>query len=259
MKRLYFVLSLAGLACTEAPVSSMDIGQLEQGVCANVDGVPSAMAALAVATASELKRWQSTTDFAVQDGFLALSRAGKRRCEDGRCRNTEAILDLQRAPYGEVVIGDSILDSGALRTELAENFAEQQRCEAGGSRFGRCSAEPHELTLASSESGACDTVFTFDATRPSGKPLREPGRLATQLIYAGYPENEYLSFTSTSSTVSIDPTYGLNDSGGTSTGSCSAACVKISMEDISGQCCSCSGVTRSYTRSTFNASTYLCS
>lgn len=234
------------------------MGQIEQGLCANVDGVPSAMAALAVATASELKRWQSTTDFQLQDGFLALTRAGKRRCADGRCRNTEAILDLQRAPFGEVIIGDATLDAGALKAELADNFVEQQRCEAGTSAVGSCTTERHELTLASSHSGACDTVFTFDATRPNGKALREPERLATQLIYAGYPANEYLSFTSTSSTVSIDPTYGLNDSGSTSTGSCTAACVKISMEDISGQCCTCAGVTRNYVRSTFNASTYLC-
>jgi hypothetical protein len=258
MSRLLFVFAVGGLACTEAPVSSSEIGQIEQGLCANVDGVPSAMAALAVATATELKRWQSTTDFAVRDGFLALTRAGKRRCADGRCPNTEAVLDLQRAPFGEVIIGESTLDAAALRTELASNFAEQQRCEAGDSPFGRCTAERHELTLSSSQSGACDTVFTFDATRPNGKALREPERLATQLIYAGYPENEYLSFTSTSSTVSIDPTYGLNDSDSSSSGACTAACVKVSMTDISGQCCTCSGLTRSYQRSTFNASTYLC-
>jgi len=258
MKRLHLGLLLGTLACTEAPVSSSEIGQMEQGLCANVDGVPSTMAALAVATATELKRWQSTTDFDVRAGFLELTRAGKRRCADGRCRNTEAILDLQRAPYGEVTIGDALLDPDALRGELADNFAEQQRCERDGSRLGRCAAEPHELTLASSEPGACDTVYTFDARRPSGRPLLRPDRLATQLIYAGYPDNEYLSFTSTSSTVSIDPTYGLNESGGTSTGTCTAACVNISMDDLTGRCCSCSGVTRSYERSTFNANIYLC-
>lgn len=239
-------------------MASSEIGQMEQSVCANVDGVPSAMAALAVATASELKRWRSTTDFELRGGFLALTRAGKRRCADGSCRNTAAVLDLQRAPYGEVLLGDSILDAEVLRAELAENFAEQQRCAAPGNGSKRCGAEPHELNLVSSESGACDTVFTFDATRPNGRPLREPERLASQLIYAGYPENEYLSFTSTSSTVSIDPTYGLNDSGGSSSGACTAACVKISVEDLSGRCCTCAGETRSYRRSTFNASTYLC-
>ena len=256
MKRLNFVL-LGALACTEAPVASSEMGQMEQGLCGNVDGVPSTMAALAVATASELKRWQSTKDFDVRGGLLALTRAGKRRCADGRCLNTEAILDLQRAPYGEVVIGDSLLDAEALRAELAENFAQQQRCERGGN-VGDCAAEPHELTLASVAAGACDTLYTFDARRPNGEHLRQPERLASQLIYAGYPENEYLSFTSTRSSVSIDPTSGLNESGGTSTGACTAACVSISADDLSGRCCSCGGVTRSYERSTFNANTYLC-
>jgi hypothetical protein len=157
-----------------------------------------------------------------------------------------------------VIVGDSILDAEALKAELAENFAEQQQCGRQGKGSKRCGAEAHELTLVSSESGACDTVFTFDATRPNGKPLREPEKLASQLIYAGYPENEYLSFTTTSSTVSIDPTYGLNESSSTSSGACTAACVKISLDDISGDCCSCGGLTRRYQRSTFNASTYLC-
>lgn len=257
MKRL-ILLVLGALACTEAPVPESEIGQLEQSVCANVDGVPSTLAALAVATATELKRWEATKDFDLENGYLTLTRSAQRRCADRRCLNTEAILDLQRASYGEVLIGDSVLDPQVLRAELATNFAEQRQCERGGLNGERCVAEPHELSLLSSERGACDTIYTFDARRPNGKLLRHPERLASQLIYAGYPENEYLSFTSTHSTVSIDPTYGLNESGDTTTGTCMAACVAVSATNLTGRCCSCAGINRTYVRSSFNANTYLC-
>jgi hypothetical protein len=256
MTKLYSVLALTLLACTEAPLTGDEIGQMEQSLCSNVDGVPSALAALAVATATELKRWEPTTDFQIKNGYLALTRAGKRQCADDRCWNTQTLLDLQRAPAGVVQLGNEALDPESYTSALKANFRQQQRCDS--TRGDGCSAERHELTLASSESGACDTVFTFHAAAPNGSALRNPSKLANQLIYAGYPENEYLSFASTDSTVSIDPTYGLNDYGTTETGSCTAACVKSSWANISGDCCSCNGATRTYVRSIFSATFYLC-
>jgi hypothetical protein len=260
MTKLYSAMTLALLACTEAPLPSGEIAQMEQALCSNIDGVPSAMAALAVATATELKRWQPATDFQLRDGRLALTRTGKRQCADDSCWNTQSILDLQRAPDGTVQLGGSILDGENLRSELVANFRDQLRCEARGVGNGleQCSAERHELTLESSTSGACDTVFTFHATAPNGNALRDPARLASKLIYVGYPENEYLSFRSTSSTVSIDPTYGLNDSGTTTTASCSATCTKLSLTNIAGTCCNCNGVTSTLVRSAFSAAVFLC-
>jgi hypothetical protein len=257
-KRLFSLIILALPACTEAPVEEGDLGQYEQALCSNVDGVPSTMAALAVATATELGRWQPSTDFEVRSGALALTRAGKRQCDDGRCWNTQAILDLQRAPDGAVTIGDAALDADGYSHALVENYREQSRCAGSGSERGDCSAQPHQLTLESSARGACDTVFTFRATGPSGKPLKNPEQLANKLIFAGYPENEYLSFTSTSSNVSIDPSWGLNDTGETSTGACSAACVRVSATDLSGDCCSCGGSVHSFVRASFSNSLYLC-
>jgi hypothetical protein len=263
MKRLFSVIILALPACTEAPVQSDDIAQYEQTLCSNVDGVPSAMAALAVSTATELGRWQPAVDFEVRSGALALTRVGKRQCEGGNCWNTQAILDLQRAPEGDVIIGDAALDARAFSRALVENYRQQQRCavDADSGRHdgrGECSALPHQLALDSTSSGACDTIFTFHASGPSGKPLKNPSALAEKLVYVGYPENEYLSFTSTSSTVSIDPTWGLNDTGQTSTGACSAACMRISSSDLTGDCCSCGGVVRTFERAAFSASLYLC-
>jgi hypothetical protein len=254
------LVSLSSVACTEAPVSVDAIGTMEQTLCANTDGVPSAMAALAAATATELGRWQPTQDFRLERGSLELTRTGKRQCDDGACWNTQAILELQRAPSGVVILGGTIFDGDAFKNELASNFREQQRCESESDRPGHdgCRAERHELTLESVSSGACDTVFTFHAAGRDGQPLERPERLANKLIYVGYPENEYLSFASTASSVSIDPTYGLNPSDDTGSGSCTAACTKISSTNISGNCCTCNGETRHFVRSSFSTTTYLC-
>jgi hypothetical protein len=254
------LVSLSSFACTEAPVSTEAMGTMEQTLCANTDGVPSALAALAAATATELGRWQPAQDFRLERGALELTRAGKRQCDDGKCWNTQAILDLQRAPSGVVILGGTPFDGEAFKSELATNFRQQLRCESEGDQrdADSCRAERHELALESVSSGACDTVFTFRATGRDGDPLRRPDRLVNKLIYVGYPENEYLSFTSTESTVSIDPTYGLNPSDGTGTGSCTAACTKISSTNISGSCCVCNGETRSFVRSAFSSTTYLC-
>jgi hypothetical protein len=241
-------------------MQSEEIAQMEQTLCANVEGVPSAMAALAVATATELGRWQPTQDFVVRQGLLELTPAAKGRCEDGRCWNTQAILELQRAPSGVVTLGEASFNGETFRAELEENYRQQLSCEGRRDHLGRetCQAERHELTLDSVAAGACDTVFTFHATTPAGATLDRPEQLASKLIYVGFPENEYLSFTSTGSSVSIDPTYGLNPSDGTTSGSCTAACTKVSATNIAGTCCSCNGEVRSFVRSAFSTTTYLC-
>ena len=257
MTKLVPILTLTFLACTEAPKTSEAITQMEQALCENGDGVPSAMAALAVATATELGRWEPTQDFQVHAGRLRLVAAKRRNDADHRW-NTEAILALQDAPPGEVAFGGMSFDGESFRRALTMNFEEQRRCEARSTGRDRCRAERHELALESVSPGACDTVYTFHATAPSGAPLEEPERLANKLIYVGYPENEYLSFTSTAASVSIDPTYGLNPGGDTSSGACSAACTQISRASLSGACCSCNGASGNFERSSWSAATFIC-
>ena len=260
MTRLLPVIPLILLACTEAPVSSETISQMEQGLCENGDGVPSALAALAVATATELGRWEPTQDFHVKQHQLRLTPTGKRRCAGGDCWNTEAILGLQDAPPGQLALGGMSFDPERFRSSLATNFDEQKRCETGRARNDGedCRAERHALTLESVAPGACDTVYTFHATAPGGAPLEQPELLANRLIYAGYPENEYLSFSSTGTSVSIDPTLGLNPVDDASSGTCSAMCVKVSRTSLVGSCCSCNGEPGNYERSSWSATTFVC-
>ncbi|HTV23171.1 MAG TPA: hypothetical protein VMG12_30995 [Polyangiaceae bacterium] len=247
-------------ACNEAPMSSEEIAQNQEALCANGDGVNSAMAALAVATAQELKRWQPTKDFSIDSsGRLALTAGGKALCKDGKCWNTQAVLDLQKAPLNTIRFGTVVFNADNFKSRLYAEYNEQKDCEARANSGSNCAVVDHKLTFISSQKGACDTIFTFAATTPSGGQLpSNPLQFRNKLIYVGYPENPYLAFQASGGNVSVDPTGGLNDDGNTTPGTCSAACTKMSLTDISNQCCSCAGVTKKYVRSTFNANIYLC-
>jgi hypothetical protein len=95
-----------------------ELGQKQQALCALGNGAHAAMAALAVATATELGRWQSSKDFRIRGQALELSRAGKERCADGECWNTQALLDLQRAEAGEVELGSGQFEGRSFRRRL---------------------------------------------------------------------------------------------------------------------------------------------
>jgi hypothetical protein len=127
--------------------------------------------------------------------------------------------------------------------------------------------EPHRLDWAySTTDGApCGQYDWFDIERPNGNPLEDPADTYVQLIFAGGKQtpqgsdaNPYIAQQVKGNQVAIDPTYGLNDANSTSTGTCSASCVKVSATNIAGQCCACSGSTKSFAKSPWNASTFLC-
>ena len=263
-----FGLSIAAIAggCNEAPMSTDELdeefGQTEQAMCANGDGVNSAMAALAVAAAKELGRWNPTVDFApgrAAPWYTTLTATGKARCPGGNCWNTQAILDLQKAAPNSVKFDGVVLNSNNLVSTLTARWNEQQNCELrGGTGATNCSAEQHKLVFKSSAKGACDTVFTFDATNTSGGALTAPAQLKNKLIFVGGTSNPYLSFSSTGTTVSIDPTYGLDEDPTGAVQACSAACTKMSATSLAGTCCSCAGKTSKYVKALWNSSTFLC-
>ena len=243
-------------------MTSEEIGQNEEALCANGDGVNAAMAALAVAAAKELGRWQPTTDFLPKNSapwYTELTAAGKARCADGKCWNTQALLDLQKAGTNPVKIGGVTFNANNFVSTLTARWNEQKNCELrGGTGDTNCSAEQHKLTFKSKQPGACDTIYTFDATNTSGGALQYPAQLKNKLIFVGGTANPYLAFTNTGTTVSIDPSYGLNDDSTTTTGGCTPACTKMSTTSIAGQCCSCSGVNKTFVKSAWSATTFVC-
>lgn len=265
----------AELASFEPEVASAEeLGELGQPLvnCSNVDGTNSVMAALAVSVAKELRRWQPTVDLMVfnTSGFseaspgaqqaIKLTPTGKARCADGRCYNTQALLDMQYEQANNQVKlpGNITLSPAALRSRLVAKLREQATCEAQPANGGNnCPVEQHQLTFVRSEPGGCDTNFFFKATQPNGAPLRFPAQLKNKLLWVDRV-NPYVAFQSVGDVVSIDPVFGLNDFGSTRTATCSAACTRITSEAITGQCCSCNGVTRKFARSLWSPVTYLC-
>jgi hypothetical protein len=270
------IITLAGCgadgfeAGDEADIASSDeadLGQLEQNLanCSNSEGTSSIMAAVAVSAAMELKRWQPTKDFAIgkvdNAEALVLSATGKARCPGSVCMNTQALLDFQKtAANGKVVFpGNVKLDVVALRSRMVAKFRDQQACEKQPSNGGttNCPVEEHLLTFQKAEKGGCDTNFFFKATTPTGGALKYPGQLKNKLLWADRT-NQYIGFQNVGDVVSIDPTYGLNEAGSTSSGSCTAACTKISTSNVAGACCSCNGATKKFAKAAWSGTTFIC-
>jgi len=235
------------------------------GICSNLEGTASTMAALAVSAAMEMGRWQPSRDFAIgrvnADEGLVISSEGKSRCSDGVCANTQALLDFQKNEANNNVKfpGGVTLNSAALRSRLVAKYRDQVGCEKQPSNGGttNCPAEEHALTFQRSEKGGCDTNYYFVARKPDGSPLQFPGQLKNKLLWADRA-NPYIGFQNVGEVVSIDPTFGLNEEGSTTTGACYGSCLKIGREDVSGDCCSCLGVNRTFRRASWNAFTYIC-
>jgi len=233
--------------------------------CVNPEGTASTMAAVAVAAAMEMKRWQPTKDFVIGKvdnvEALVISATGKARCADGVCAKTQALIDFQKtAAQGKIKFpGNVTLDVSALRSRMVAKFRDQLSCEMQPSNGGttNCPVEEHTLTFISAVKGGCDTVFNFRAKTPTGAALVYPGQLKNKLKFAD-TTNPYIGFQSVGDVVSIDPTYGLNDDGTTSTGACVAACTKISTTNAAGACCTCNGSTKAFAKSAWSATTFLC-
>jgi hypothetical protein len=268
----------------EAAASSGEIaefGTTEQALCSNTGGVNGIMAALAVASANEMRRWLPTRDFQwnASVGQLELSPYAVPRCrpegtgkESTRdCPNTRALLALQSPlAHGKVTFpGNVKLDSYALRGALKWFWDQQVACI----NAGNCPVDYHDLKYHHAETAPCGMRYFYDAfeqcvskdgnlcgpTAPRVPLTAEHAqRFANQLLFLGHPSNPFLAYAVVNGRASVDPTYGLTENASATSGSCRAACTMISTSNLAGTCCSCNGRTARLTRSAFNASTYLC-
>lgn len=238
------------------------LGLLLPSSCYDITGTDPVLAALAVATATELRRWQPTKDFTIAwTGHLVLTSTGKARCADGKCFNTQALLDLQKDAASKAEIRPGVRANPLfIRTALTLAYLRQTTCFSllGLPMIG-CGVPEHQFKLVSTDRGTCDTNYWFQVQNSAGAPLGLSAMQALEkgLVWVNAETNDYISFQVSGNMVGIDPTYGLNTTTATASGSCSAACTKISATDVTGQCCSCNG-TKRYARSSWSATTYLC-
>jgi hypothetical protein len=242
------------------------------------------MAAIAVAAAQELKRWQPTKDFVMFNtsgqceacsgmqqaiklttGSDASGAKGKSRCADGKCAKLQALLDMQYEQANNKVYFQgsgttkTLLSPAALRSRLVAKLYEQKACDDSprDNDVTACPKEEHVLTFQSAAKGSCDTNFFFKATLPNGQALKFPAQLKNKLLWADV-QNPYIGFQSVGDVVSIDPTYGLNQANTTVSGGCYAACTRVSSSNVAGACCSCGGKNKKFAKAPWSGTTYLC-
>ena len=269
----------------------MELGSLEQRLqnCANPDGTNAVMAAFAVSVGQELGRWQSVQDFEMfttsgqSESSPGMQQAirlrsgtgtdgkprGKSRCSDGKCARTQAILDMQYEQIrNKVYIGAEtgtakvLLDPAALRARMvAKVNYEQKACDdnAADNDVNKCPKETHKLVGAGTASlGGCGVHYKFNVTKDATGTLLYPAQLKWKLTFADQA-NGWVDFRNLGGgVVAIDPTYGLNEDGTSSTGSCTAACTKVSTTSVAGQCCTCGGINKTFVKAAWSATTYLC-
>jgi len=126
--------------------------------------------------------------------------------------------------------------------------------------------EPHRLKFnRKANGGPCGDYYWYDVSQPNSLPLDAPADTYVQLIFAGGKQtstgadvNPFIAQQVNGNQVAIDPTYGLNDGSSTSSGACTAACLRVSTTNVAGQCCSCNGTTAKFAKSTWSAVTYVC-
>jgi hypothetical protein len=264
----------------EEGAEDAELGSLEQAIhsCSNPDGTNAVMAALAVAAGHELGRWNTALDFDGTGTRLRLTSGtgsdgkprGSSRCTGGVCLRIAALLTLQNDNATNVYLQAetstalTLVNPGALSSRMTAKWQEQLNVN-NGARDGDLNQPPktaHTLTGAGMTTalGGCGPHYKFNvafaATTTNPKPL--PGQLKSTLAFADHM-NGWVDFRDLgNNVVAIDPTYGLNDEDTTSTGSCTAACTKVSTTNIAGSCCSCGGVNKTFKRSAFSTSVYLC-
>jgi hypothetical protein len=235
--------SIAGCATEAAPDMT---AEESAAVCANPEGTNAAIAALAVAISQELHRWQITSDFYVYTGYqnqrmLGLTQAGKNAC-GGSCPLTENILAFQDVRMDQkVVFNGTKLSSWSFASRLVSGYEKQVTCQQGG----WCQFERNHMfgyNPATTQPGACDTLFTFTVTKPGsmgGGPLTQAqiNGLNNALVWtAANGANPYIAFVAGTNTVTIDPTGNVNPPGQT-TGS--EICQKASFTSLNDTPCTC--------------------
>lgn len=228
--------------------------------CPNPDGTNAMIAAVAVAVGTEMHRWQVTKDLYIFRGtynqeMLGVTSTGLAQCSNG-CKNVKSLLSYQDARTDQTLEfkGGQKLSAWTFASRLTAGFKSQQTCDSrpDNHQGDNCPAEQHKLTLLSVAPGGCDTMATFQATNLSGGNLAYPAQLRNKLLWAmngGFGPgqlNPYIGFSSTGTTVSIDPTGGLTPPTppAPAPGACWDGCSIYSETNISGQCCLCNGKTK---------------
>jgi hypothetical protein len=250
---LFTTLAILGSACTAGVGPEESVEGLSDAVsyqCNTLSGLRPTKASLAVAMATELKRWDPLVDLTRTwiNGaeHVVLSSAGHNRCSamGSNCANTKALLGLQDQSITQV-IEQSRFNPTSYRHELLSGF--QRQIDRNNDLARNAPARlpsPHRLTKVGGPTnlgiGACGPHWVFKPERASGGSYPDPADLANNLYFFGHPTNDYLAFTVTNGNVAIDPIDGDNSAPLTTSGSCPTYeldRVYSPASDMRGLCC----------------------
>jgi hypothetical protein len=201
-------------------------------ICSTNSRVQPAKAALAVAMAKELGRWDPSADLTVSNGKVVLSWIGLSRCSNG-CANTKALLGQQDSAI-TAFLDQQLFNPTNFSQDLQSSFGRQSNLLDDLKRNSPGKLPPaHKLTLVAGPTnmgiGACGPHYIFQVDNVNGTALTsaQAANVGNSLCFFGYGNcgnNPYLGFTQTGvscpagrTCVAVDPDDGDTGSGTTTT------------------------------------------
>jgi len=209
--------------------------------CYTNSGVQPTKAALAVAMATELGRWEPTKDLvAVKAANMPMNTqpvvqlSPNAVCLKNNCANTKALLGQQDWRM-YTFVDQNVFNAVNFNGELTQSLGRHNSNITDLTRNNKTKLPPaHKLTLVGGPvvlgPGSCGPHYVYQADRPDGTPLNatEAANLANDLVMFGFGNaggnNPYIKYTITGqgcpagrTCVAIDPTDGDNGSGTTTT------------------------------------------
>lgn len=223
---------LAGCA-VDADQVGENTADASQGVCAADDATQAMLAALASTMATDMGELELYSDFYIFRGAynqeqLGISSKGLSKCSaaSNGCEATKFLLMFQDASkYDQkLTFGTSKLSSYTYASTLATGWRNLSSCIPG--RW--CPYPAHVLSLASTNSTACGSFFTYNVKTPGGAVITDTSQLKNALMWTNANgTNNYIQFSNGPGTITFDPDGGVvpgDNSGSTSgAGACAPA------------------------------------
>jgi hypothetical protein len=232
--------SACSVETMDAP--SEEVGTSEEGLmCSNDQAVYSIMASMAVAASNEMKRWLPQRDLfwntSVTPNRLDVATYGTARCPLNsagvkECKVMKQLLSLQNDSAAGMQFGGQTLAPNVLRDRLKTYWDRQVQCANRPDNHAGddCPVEYHDLafSMKTTSSTTCNNGYDYwyHASKQGSNGtvlLQYPGQLKNMLIWAGYPENQFLGFDQQGDDVKIDPIDGTTGGTGSGSGSCEVA------------------------------------
>jgi len=236
--------ALQGCAASVTSEEAEALGSAQAAVtnaCSTNSGVLPTKAALAVAMATELGRWEPAKDLvAVRVASMTMNTqpvvqlSSTAVCIKNNCANTKAILGQQDWRLYQY-IDQNVFNAVNFNGELTQSLGRHNSNIADLTRNNPTKLPPaHKLTLVGGPvnlgSGACGPHYVYQADKLDGTALTatEAANLANDLVMFGYGNaggnNPFIAYTVTGqgcpagrTCVAVDPTDGDNGSGTTTT------------------------------------------